>query len=56
MLPRPLPVVGAEPNVLLAARQLDLFLGGLRADGGAGPLDGRGPTPDEVDRYLAGPQ
>ncbi|GAB3477071.1 TetR/AcrR family transcriptional regulator [Nocardiopsis coralliicola] len=56
-LSRPLPVVGPELNELLISRQLELFLGSLRAvdlDASA-PLGETPLTLDDVDRYLASP-
>ncbi|MCO1660043.1 TetR/AcrR family transcriptional regulator [Pseudonocardia humida] len=53
-LSRPLPVIGAELNELLTDRQLELFLGGLRATAldASEPLRRQPLTPDELDRHL----
>jgi AcrR family transcriptional regulator len=53
-LSRPLPVIGAELNQLFIDRQLELFLGGLRATAldSTEPLHRRPMTLGELDRHL----
>jgi AcrR family transcriptional regulator len=53
-LTRPLPVIGTELNALVTDRQLELFLGSLRATAldATEPLRREPLTLDEVDRHL----
>ncbi|MFI6901779.1 TetR/AcrR family transcriptional regulator [Nonomuraea sp. NPDC050394] len=53
-LSRPLPVIGAELNELITARQLELFLGSLHATAldASEPLRRQPLTLDELDRHL----
>lgn len=57
-LSRPLPVISAELNALLTARQLELFLGGLHATAldAVEPLRPQPLTLDGLDQYLTMPE